>query len=233
MKENKKREVSDEEQKEIETNHIVNACRMGDLGYIKRYGNDSLEEIIMNWRSNLGGVTLLMESAWYGRKRIVEYLVSQGADVNIEDEYDNTALIACCSKNWNHSTDIASFLINHGADVNQKCKADVGSSSLTLATLLNNKIMVKLLLKKGANPNHLDEYGENPYCYAIYNEDYYHTRNESLEDNKEIIKILSKETDLSIKPKLSLDSKKATEDPYKYFKEMRTDEYLRKRFTLI
>jgi len=232
MEENIK--IDNYSQEEINEDHVLDACRTGDFQKLidcemwpKEY---SLKDVIVNWRSK-SGVTILMNSAWHGRKRIVEYLVSHWADVNVEDVYKNTALIACCSKNWNHSTDIASILINEGANVNQVCKTAVGSSPLILATLLNNKSMVELLLKKGANPNHLDKYGENPYCNAIYNEDYYHTRNESLEDNEEIIEILSKKTDSSTKPTLSMVSKKAVEDPYNYFKKMRTREYLDKRFS--
>lgn len=60
------------------------------------------------------GTTLLMIACRNKHRRIVEVLVTRGADVNLQDDAGNTALHICFLVRGSES--IADFLISHGAD---------------------------------------------------------------------------------------------------------------------
>ncbi len=102
----------------------------------------------------------------------VKELISKGADINIakkDDIYEYDALSVAIE---NNHYEIVNFLINQKADVNKVYNED-GLTAIGLATKLNEKEIVDLLLKNHANPNGSDaletDYKETPLLIAIQN----------------------------------------------------------------
>ena len=58
---------------------------------------------------------ILIKTAAYGRDRWVEFLIKEGVDVNHQNYFGNTALIAAAE--WGHLTCLQ-LLLKAGADVN-------------------------------------------------------------------------------------------------------------------
>lgn len=97
-------------------------------------------------------------------QRIVETLLTYGADVNVTTADGLTALVAAVS--WLHE-EVVKILLAHGADVN------AGSSSYHSTALINaarrgNVSLVKLLLAHGADPHLADKRGNTPLKAAKF-----------------------------------------------------------------
>ena len=85
--------------------------------------------------------------------KILEKLISLGADVNARDFAGYTPLMTCFSKlEFSSETlmRIAELLLKSGANVNTSCRS--GISPLVIATLKQNFKALKLLLDYGADP---------------------------------------------------------------------------------
>jgi|GEM_PF-315941 len=102
----------------------------------------------------------------------VKELISKGADINIakkDDIYEYDALSVAIE---NSHYEIVKFLINEKADINKVYNED-GLTAIGLATKLNQKEVVELLLKNHANPNGAvtsdTDYKETPLLIAIQN----------------------------------------------------------------
>jgi ankyrin repeat protein len=84
------------------------------------------------------------------------YLISKGAQVNIQDEYNNTPLITAIF--LSHGIDsnpakifqFVKLLVEHEADINQADKK--GSTPLALAALTEHQEVVDYLVRKPINP---------------------------------------------------------------------------------
>ncbi|HEV2177534.1 MAG TPA: ankyrin repeat domain-containing protein [Terriglobia bacterium] len=98
-------------------------------------------------RKGPGGSTPLMYAALYGDSDSVRQLLKRGADPNIRNEANATALMWAVG-------DFAKtrLLVEHGADVN--ARSDNGRTPLMIAaTRFGSAPVVKLLLDHGADPN--------------------------------------------------------------------------------
>jgi ankyrin repeat protein len=82
-------------------------------GRVKRVESSLNSGFPINF-SDPTGTTLLMTACRCEQRRIVEVLVTRGADVNLQNELGNTALHICFLVK--ESEHIADFLIAHGAD---------------------------------------------------------------------------------------------------------------------
>jgi ankyrin repeat protein len=96
----------------------------------------------------------------------IKLLVTNGADVNVEDIHGRTALIIAVSKNH---TDAVKLLIEYKADVNKKVE-DIGWTPLMesvfscryvtkYVTIIMNTDIVSELVKAGAHVNAKNEHG--------------------------------------------------------------------------
>lgn len=83
--------------------------------------------------------------------------LDQGASPDSTDDEDTPALILAVQEN---RIDIAVALLNHHAKVD---KIDDGrnSTALEIAAILGRPELVKLLIARGANVNHLDDHGHS------------------------------------------------------------------------
>ncbi|EAX97922.1 ankyrin repeat protein, putative [Trichomonas vaginalis G3] len=130
-----------------------------------------LNGAIINAR-NQYGYTPLHYAARDNNKKLVELLISHGADVNI---------IRIASKLLHHAIrknyiEVAEILISHGADVNAKNQH--GYIPLHYAASKNHKEIAKLFISHGADVNAKNLYEYTPLHYA------------ARENNKEIAELL-------------------------------------------
>ncbi len=100
-------------------------------------------------------MTILMLASQAGSMEIVEYLLANGAEIDVITATGCTALNSAIDKSH---MNIAKLLISRGADVNIRSPFD-GATPLLLATLEQKLDFVKLLLENGANVNARDESG--------------------------------------------------------------------------
>lgn len=95
----------------------------------------------------LGSTTVIpiIMAARAGFKDIVHFLIGTGIDINTQNEYGHTPLMAAIMGNH---VDTIELLLELGADVNWK-----DGSPLKLAVSKGNKIVIKMLIDKGADIN--------------------------------------------------------------------------------
>lgn len=108
----------------------------------------------------LHGRTLLMNMI-FENPASVPMLLKQKIDVNIQDDYKDTALIFASQKGL---TNIVKELIVHGADINIKGNSD--KTALLHATREGHTNVVKVLLENNANQKIKDDCGNTPLSIA-------------------------------------------------------------------
>jgi ankyrin repeat protein len=93
---------------------------------------------------------------------VVEYLISQGADVNAADKYQETPLHHAAVQG---NKELCALLLAHGADV--KLKNREGRTPLhEAATAKDSRPICESLLAKGAELNAIDKHGYTPLALA-------------------------------------------------------------------
>ena len=88
-----------------------------------------------------------------GYKDLANFLLENGADINVRDKDGNTALMLAII---NENTEIATFLIENGADVN--AKTDSGETVLMVAA--RNYEDAIFFIESGADINSNDTCGK-------------------------------------------------------------------------
>lgn len=116
-----------------------------------------------NWNNN----TALMIAACGGYSKIVEMIISLGADINCQDKQGGSALTSAydCDEN----VEIVQMLIDAGADIN--AIDEFGSTPLMHAVDKGYKKIIVMLLNAGADTRIKDEDGNTAFMVAIDNED--------------------------------------------------------------
>ena len=169
------------------TGEIHTAVKSGNLAKVKSLLANNPDLIDARDEDNL---TPLLWAAFKGHKEIVEFLIVNGAQVNVKSrEAGVTPLHAPA---YTGREDIAGLLIENGANVNAKNKD--GETPLFMAASRGNKKMVELLLQKGAELNTKSVFsmieGYTPLHIAIKN------------GHKEIAeKLIEKGADINIRDK--------------------------------
>ena len=175
--------------------------------YIKKHIEHLIEdEADLNIRYN--GKIYLCWAAEHGHLEIAKLLLANGANVNVKDEDNITALHLAAQ---NGHLEIAKFLVENGANVNVKDEDNVtalhlaaqnghtgivslliandvdidvkisdGRTSLRIAAEKGYIEIAKLLIEKGANVDEKDNYGQTPFCAAA----------NKYEENSEMIRLL-------------------------------------------
>ncbi|EAX91611.1 ankyrin repeat protein, putative [Trichomonas vaginalis G3] len=95
---------------------------------------------------------------------LLEYFISNGADINAKDRIGLTPLHSAAK---NNSKETAEILISNGADINAKDR--IGLTPLHYAAKYNNKEIAEILISNGADINAKDEDGSTPLHYAAMN----------------------------------------------------------------
>ena len=163
---------------------LFQAIRNGDIAFIKAHLTKAEIEV-----RDGRGATPLMHAAAFGNLETLKLLLDAGANANVHNDFDATALLWAA-----RDPDKARLLIERGADVNVQSRqgrtplmiaslrrggsaivalmlakgADVkvrsgrGGTALGLAASVGDPETIKLLLSAGADPNVADGIGATP-----------------------------------------------------------------------
>jgi ankyrin repeat protein len=115
------------------------------------------------------GVTPLLLAAQALDYDMAAYLISQGADENLDTPLIEAVFLSIETPNSSERYEFTKVLVDHGADVNAPDKK--GSTPVALAALTDNKEVVKYLVQKGAAVNIKGEDDETAFTYAAWNGD--------------------------------------------------------------
>jgi ankyrin repeat protein len=108
-----------------------------------------------------GATLALWTAAMLGHPKMMDFLISNGADVNFRSTEGKTILQSNAGTgNGDDALAVIKVLLNHGADVNARDKN--GNTALHEAALNPRAGALEYLLKHGANPNALDVGGQSP-----------------------------------------------------------------------
>ena len=111
------------------------------------------------------GMSALMYASMLGKKEVVEFLLKQGAKVNLCDNNGRTALIYA-SKNGYY--DVVRILVTSKADVNMCTKQKF--SALHYAAMYGHDKVANLLVINGANVYLRDNRGHTPMIVSSSSE---------------------------------------------------------------
>lgn len=134
------------------------SIRQGQLNEVKR--QVASDPDLLTARDPRGFPSLALAS-YGGQVAITQFLLEAGADVNVRDAADNTALIGVSFKGY---PEIASLLLAHGA--NTEAQNVSGATALIYAVTFGQIEIVRLLLAHGADPTRRDEAGHTAADHA-------------------------------------------------------------------
>jgi ankyrin repeat protein len=106
------------------------------------------------------GETVLMHAIAHGNKSIVDYLISQGADIHAKNSAGWSTLWYAVMDRF----DIMNELLSRGIDVN--AKDSIGMTVLMRACMSNRVKMTELLISKDADVNAQDNEGKTALIYV-------------------------------------------------------------------
>jgi ankyrin repeat protein len=136
------------------------AIRAGDLSKVKALVQANPKIVAP---SGDGEFSPFVAAAANGRKEIVEFLLSNHADINSKNEMDDTALSCAATRN---DMELAKFLLSHGAEVNTRNKFGYTPLYEAMSAIPWRSDMSTLLLAHGADPNIGDNDGSTPLHHA-------------------------------------------------------------------
>src|SRR5580658_2730344 len=136
------------------------------------YNNIPAADILIKLGANIdGGVlqkfTALHLAAAAGNDYMVRYLRNSGADVNLKDDFGNTALYIAAKDG---QTKVIEALTDNDPNLPAKAKLNEqnsdGLTALHIAVFFGHKEAVLALLKAGADFNISDQFGQTPIFVA-------------------------------------------------------------------
>jgi len=131
---------------------------MNDLSQVRDWLNAGLDPDF--FADHIG--TGLMVAAWLGDLKMMELLVSRGADVNKANALGETALMHAA---WRGNRDAVQWLIGKGARVNSE---PMHWSALHYAVFADHWEVANLLLQNGADINARSTNGSSVLMMAVY-----------------------------------------------------------------
>jgi hypothetical protein len=107
-----------------------------------------------------GGNTSLHVAAYYGRLKVCQYLLANGADLKALNSSQVTPLYMAVQGG---NQKVVEYLLDQGADIKAK---NVEGSPIHCAAHLGNLDMLKFLISRGADFNEKNRYNESVLWYA-------------------------------------------------------------------
>jgi uncharacterized protein len=138
---------------------LMAAASNGDVGMLSNLVNQGID---VNRRFGGDGETALHRASAYGRTNAAQFLLTHGADPNINDA---TGLTPLLSASYHGYLDIVSMLIDRGANINAPEK-DGMFTPLHEATMKGHTKIVEFLLAHGANPMAKTKDGRTAFDWA-------------------------------------------------------------------
>lgn len=108
------------------------------------------------------GYTAVILAAYDAQPDALDYLLSIGADACRGDRNGNTALMGALYKG---NLGIAQRLLDSRCPIDQTNNA--GETALSFAALFGRRDIMRELVARGANPNHVDAQGDTPLAVVI------------------------------------------------------------------
>jgi hypothetical protein len=105
---------------------------------------------------------VLIQAAGRGELKTIEYLLTDGADVNAANDHGETALIRAASHG---QAETINLLLERGADPN--AKSAEGMTALIRAALCGHAEVARLLLSRGAERAAKDRFGSTALDWAL------------------------------------------------------------------
>jgi len=127
---------------------LLDAVKAGDLAKV-RILVEKDPKIVNEQAQN--GRTILFAAVAFRRLEITEYLISKGAEVNVQDNFHSTPLVLACGNG--SPLALVKLLVEKGADVNAEAK--YSGRPLDLALDDGDSAIIEYLKSKGAQPTPL------------------------------------------------------------------------------
>ncbi|XP_046902418.1 ankyrin repeat domain-containing protein 50 [Hypomesus transpacificus] len=109
------------------------------------------------------GRSALHAASWQGDVDAVGLLLRRGADPNAQDTEGRTPLHSVA---WRGHAEVGRLLLEtRGTDVDLACRRQA-ATALSIAAQEGHANIVAMLLERGANPDHVDNYGRSPVKVA-------------------------------------------------------------------
>ena len=113
--------------------------------------SENVQDLEMGDRA---GATLLWHAAFLNRRKVAEWLIGHGANINTQDENGFSALHVATQEKH---IDMVSYLLQNGANVNTQDK--FGNTPIMRTDLSTPFELLRILLENGANVDLKNNYG--------------------------------------------------------------------------
>jgi len=143
---------------------LIYAVMGGDIEKVKKIVASGVD---INCKDTSGNTPLILASSYssFGHNKIVELLISRGADLYMRNDNSTNALGLATYKG---NTDIVETLLASGVSPDIKIN-DQGATALMVAAVHGHENIASLLLEKGAKVSAQSQDGTTPLMYAVLN----------------------------------------------------------------
>lgn len=143
------------EQARIYDHQLINAAYKGDLVAVKEALHNGAN---INHRE---GETALVFAIQFNRKEVFDFLIDQGVDIHLADDFGWTPLLEAANY---CRCDMLFTLLTKGSDVN--VENNDKNTALLISAMRADYYSVKVLLEKGANVEHRNKDGVTVIDFA-------------------------------------------------------------------